>query len=302
MERLLEKLEKCIGKNGILLDEPMSRHTTFRIGGPADLFLEPESTEQLLAAREILQEAGIPCFLLGNGSNLLVSDEGYRGAILKVGPAMSRIRVEGNVITAQAGALMSQVAKAALDHGLTGLEFASGIPGTIGGGIIMNAGAYGRELCQVVKQVQVISPAGELQILDNQAMDFGYRYSAVKGKDFIVTEVVMELQPGNKEQIKALMDDLAARRREKQPLEYPSAGSTFKRPIGCFAGELIMKAGLRGFQIGGARVADKHCGFVVNMGDATAEDVRALIQEVENRVRDSFQVDLEPEVIFLGFS
>lgn len=284
------------------MQEPMSKHTTFRIGGPADLFLEPENAEQLLGARKILQEAGIPCFLLGNGSNLLVSDEGYRGAILKVGPNMSTIRVEGNRLIAGAGALMSQVAKAAWEHGLTGLEFVSGIPGTIGGGIAMNAGAYGGELCQVAYRVQVVTPEGELQELDNEAMEFGYRASIVKRLGLIVTEVELELQPGDKDEIKSIMDDLAARRREKQPLEYPSAGSTFKRPEGYFAGELIMKAGLRGFQIGGARVSDKHCGFVVNMGDATAADVRAVINQVESRVRASFQVDLEPEVIFLGFS
>ena len=302
MNGLMEKLENCIPKSCILMQEPMSKHTTFRIGGPADLFLEPENAEQLLGARKILQEAGIPCFLLGNGSNLLVSDEGYRGAILKVGPNMSTIRVEGNRLIAGAGALMSQVAKAAWEHGLTGLEFASGIPGTIGGGIAMNAGAYGGELCQVAYRVQVVTPEGELQELDNEAMEFGYRASIVKRLGLIVTEVELELQPGDKDEIKSIMDDLAARRREKQPLEYPSAGSTFKRPEGYFAGELIMKAGLRGFQIGGARVSDKHCGFVVNMGDATAADVRAVINQVESRVRASFQLDLEPEVIFLGFS
>lgn len=302
MNGLMEKLENCIPKSCILMQEPMSKHTTFRIGGPADLFLEPENAEQLLGARKILQEAGIPCFLLGNGSNLLVSDEGYRGAILKVGPNMSTIRVEGNRLIAGAGALMSQVAKAAWEHGLTGSEFASGIPGTIGGGIAMNAGAYGGELCRVAYRVQVVTPEGELQELDNEAMEFGYRASIVKRLGLIVTEVELELQPGDKDEIKSIMDDLAARRREKQPLEYPSAGSTFKRPEGYFAGELIMKAGLRGFQIGGARVSDKHCGFVVNMGDATAADVRAVINQVESRVRASFQVDLEPEVIFLGFS
>ncbi len=302
MKELVVRLEKYIPKNRILEQEPLSKHTTFRIGGPADLWIEPENAEQLQMAQKLLQEAGMPYFLLGNGSNLLVSDEGYRGAILRVGPAMSGLKVEGNVITAQAGALMSQLAKAAYDHGLTGLEFASGIPGTIGGGVVMNAGAYGGELCRVVKQVQVLSPEGELQILDNKEMDFGYRHSAVKGRGYTVTQVVLELTPGEPEQIKTLMEDLAGRRREKQPLEYPSAGSTFKRPEGYFAGELIMKAGLRGFQIGGACVSDKHCGFVVNMGNATAADVRSVIKEVQCKVKEDFGVDLEPEVIFLGFS
>ena len=302
MKGLIEKLENCIPKSCILEQEPMSKHTTFRIGGPADYLLEPENVEQLLAVREILQEAGIPCFLLGNGSNLLVSDEGYRGAILKVGSRMSTITVEGNRLITGAGALMSQVAKAAWEHGLTGVEFASGIPGTIGGGITMNAGAYGGELRQVVTRVQVVTPQGEIRELTNEAMKFGYRHSIVKEQPLIVTEVELELQPGDKEQIKNLMDDLATRRREKQPLEYPSAGSTFKRPEGYFAGELIMKADLRGFQMGRARVSDKHCGFVVNMGGATAADVRAVIQAVQSRVWDCFQVKLEPEVIFLGFS
>ncbi len=302
MKELVARLEKYIPKNRILEQELLSKHTTFRIGGPADLWIEPENGEQLQMAQKLLQQEQVPYFLLGNGSNLLVSDDGYRGAVLRVGPAMSRIQVEGNRMIAQAGALMSQLAKVAYDHGLTGLEFASGIPGTIGGGVVMNAGAYGGELSQVVRQVQVLSPEGELQILDNRAMDFGYRHSAVKGKGYVVTRVELELMPGEPQQIKAQMEDFAGRRREKQPLEYPSAGSTFKRPEGYFAGELIMKAGLRGFQIGGARVSDKHCGFVVNMGDATAADVRSVIQEVQRKVKEDFGVDLEPEVIFLGFS
>ena len=213
---------------------------------------------------------------------------------------MNQIQVEGNVLIAQAGALMSQVARVAMEHGLTGLEFASGIPGTVGGGVVMNAGAYGGEMSQVVRSVSVISPQGETMELENASMEFGYRYSTIRHQNFIVTEVVFVLQEGNREEIKAKMDELAAKRREKQPLEFPSAGSTFKRPEGYFAGELIMNAGLRGFQIGGARVSDKHCGFVINAGGATATDIMELIQEVQLRVKDKFRVDLEPEVVFLG--
>lgn len=299
MQVLAEKLENYIPKDKIRCDEPMAEHTTFRIGGPVKYLVEPENAQQLTQVLRMLQAEEVPYFILGNGSNLLVSDEGYDGVVVKIGPAMSRIQVEGTRITADAGALMSQVARAALKHGLTGLEFASGIPGTLGGGIVMNAGAYGGELSQVVRQVTVLTGQGDIRVLDNASMDFGYRHSIVKEEQWIVTEIVMELQNGDKTQIQATMEDLAARRRDKQPLEYPSAGSTFKRPEGYFAGELIMKAGLRGYQVGGARVSDKHCGFVVNMGGATAKDVHAVITDVQDKVREVFGVELEPEVIFL---
>ena len=299
MQVLAEQLENFIPKEKIRCNEPMSGHTTFRIGGPAKYLVEPEDTEQLVQVLKLLRAEKEPYFILGNGSNLLVSDEGYDGVVVKIGPAMSRIQVEGSRITVGAGALMSQVARAALEHGLAGLEFASGIPGTLGGGIVMNAGAYGGELSQVVRQVTVLTREGDIRVMDNAAMDFGYRYSVVKKEDLIVTEIVMELQNGDKVKIKDTMDDLAVRRREKQPLEYPSAGSTFKRPEGYFAGELIMKAGLRGYQVGGARVSDKHCGFVVNMGGATAKDVHTVITDVQDKVKEVFGVDLEPEVIFL---
>ncbi len=299
MQVLAEKLENYIPKDKIRCDEPMAGHTTFHIGGPVKYLVEPENAQQLTQVLRMLQAEEVPYFILGNGSNLLVSDEGYDGVVVKIGPAMSRIQVEGTRITADAGALMSQVARAALEHGLTGLEFASGIPGTLGGGIVMNAGAYGGELSQVVCQVTVLTGQGDIRVLDNASMDFGYRHSIVKEEQWIVTEIVMELQNGDKTQIQATMEDLAARRRDKQPLEYPSAGSTFKRPEGYFAGELIMKAGLRGYQVGGARVSDKHCGFVVNMGGATAKDVHAVITDVQDKVREVFGVELEPEVIFL---
>lgn len=300
-EAVIRALEKFVPKEDICLQEPMQRHTTFRIGGPADCFVQIENKEQLIRLQRYLKQLGMPFFMLGNGSNLLVSDKGYRGIVLQIGQKMSKIEVDGNVITAQAGAAMSQVARAALEHGLTGLEFASGIPGTIGGGVVMNAGAYDGELSGVVTQVNVVNSEGECMELENDSMEFGYRTSIIRNNSFTVTEVILKLEEGDREQIRAKMEDLAARRREKQPLEYPSAGSTFKRPRGNFAGKLIMDAGLRGFQIGGAKVSEKHCGFIVNTGNATAEDVRNVISEVQKQVKERFHVDLEPEILFLGF-
>ena len=299
-EAALEALKGFVPSENIRLRERMSEHTTFRIGGEADCFIELENKEQLLKVQKYLTAIEEPFFILGNGSNILVSDEGYRGVILQIGRKMSQIRVEGSRMIAGAGALLSQVAKAALAHGLTGLEFACGIPGTVGGGVVMNAGAYGGEMSQVVAEVTVTSRDGEVLILDNESMEFGYRTSTIKNHPFVVTEAAFELEGGDRQLIQEKMEDLAARRREKQPLEYPSAGSTFKRPEGYFAGELIMKAGLRGFQIGGARVSDKHCGFVVNTGRATAADVKDVVDEIRERVKDIFHVELQPEIVFLG--
>lgn len=299
-EAVVETLQRFVPVENIHLQEPMAGHTTFRIGGPADCFMQMENEEQLKSVGRYLGLAGIPFYVLGNGSNLLVDDKGYRGVILQIGQKMSGISVQGCRIAAKAGASLAQVAHMALQHGLTGLEFASGIPGTVGGGVVMNAGAYGGEMSQVVAQVNVVSGEGETMELDNGTMEFGYRTSIIKNSPFVVTEVTFCLNRGKKEDILAKMEDLAARRREKQPLEYPSAGSTFKRPEGYFAGQLIMEAGLRGFQIGGARVSDKHCGFIINMGNATASDVRKVVAEVQKRVKDRFQVVLEPEIVFLG--
>lgn len=297
---VVKALEKFLPAENISIKEPMKKHTTFRIGGEADLFLRMENPHQLKEVQNYLQKLGMPYYILGNGSNLLVSDEGYRGVILEIADKMNTIRVEGNSIIAQAGALMSKIAHVAYEHGLTGFEFAAGIPGTIGGGVVMNAGAYGGELKNVVTTVEVLDQNGEFLSLDNQTMEFGYRTSILKKHPFIVTEVRMELQEGCKDEIKATMDDLAAKRREKQPLEYPSAGSTFKRPEGHFTGKLIMDAGLRGYQVGGAQVSEKHCGFVINKGEATAADVKQLVADVQQEVKKQFDVELEPEVIFLG--
>ncbi len=300
-EAVLQALKRYIPEDNICLQEPMAGHTTFRIGGPADCLLQIESEEQLRKVRHYLNLVGIPWFILGNGSNLLVSDEGFSGVVLQIGSKMQKITVQGSRIIAQAGATLAQVAKTALEQELAGFEFASGIPGTVGGGVVMNAGAYGGEMSQVVERVTVLDRDGERMELDNATMEFGYRSSTIRNHSFAVTEVAFQLRRGNGEKIKALMEELAERRREKQPLEYPSAGSTFKRPVGHFAGQLSMDAGLRGFQIGGAQVSEKHCGGVIHPGDATARDVRDVICEVQERVRDAFHVSLEPEIMFLGF-
>lgn len=300
-EAVIQALRKFVPEENICLQESMASHTTFRIGGLADCFVQLENTEQLIKVQKYLSQVGVPFFILGNGSNLLVSDAGFRGVILQIGPKMSKVTVEGNVIVAQAGASMAQIARTAMEHELAGMEFASGIPGTIGGGVVMNAGAYGGELSQIVTQVNVVNSEGEIMELDNETMEFGYRTSTIRNNPFTVTEVILRLEKGDRQQIRERMEELAARRREKQPLEYPSAGSTFKRPAGYYAGQLIMEAGLRGFQCGGAKVSDKHCGFVINIGNATAEDVRTLIREIQTRVKDQFNVNLETEVLFLGW-
>lgn len=295
-----EYISRYVDKTDILREEPMSRHTTFRVGGEAETFLNIRSKEQLEKLVPYFKEVGIPYFIMGNGSNLLVGDKGYRGVILRLGSQMSRISVDGNRLTVQAGCLMSQIAREAYEHSLTGFEFASGIPGTIGGGVVMNAGAYDGELKQVVSCVRVMNEAGELLELSNADMEFGYRTSVIKKRPFTVVEAELVLTPGSQEEIAAKMAELNSRRREKQPLEYPSAGSTFKRPEGYFAGKLIMDAGLRGYSIGGACVSEKHCGFVINKNHASAADVAEVIAEVQERVKDKFGVTLETEVIFLG--
>lgn len=296
---VLQTLENYVPRENILLQEPMSRHTTFRIGGEADCFVEIENAEQLIHLRRYLQMVELPCMVLGNGSNLLVSDRGYRGVVLHVGPRMQQIRVQGDRMVVQAGALMSQVAAAACEQGLTGLEFASGIPGTLGGGAIMNAGAYGGEISQVAAQVKVVDREGNLLELDNATMEFGYRTSAIKQQPFTVVEVTLQLAFGERESIQGRMEELAARRREKQPLEYPSAGSTFKRPEGHYAGALIEQCGLKGLTVGGAQVSEKHAGFLINRGGASCRDVLELIRQVQERVLAETGVRLEPEVRIL---
>lgn len=282
------------------LQEPMSKHTTFRIGGPADFYLCPHSTKEVQQTVQICKEENLPYFILGNGSNLLVSDKGYRGVIIQLWKNFSDISVKDCCITAKAGALLSKVAAEALEEGLTGMEFASGIPGTIGGAVFMNAGAYGGEMKDIIKEVKVLDDQGEIRVLSNEEMKLGYRTSIVKEKGYTVLSAVLQLKKGDVSVIRETMEDLKNRRTSKQPLDMPSAGSTFKRPEGYFAGKLIMDSGLRGFSMGGAQVSEKHCGFVVNKGGATAEDVTALIREVQRRVKEKFGVELETEVRFLG--
>ena len=289
-----------LGSDNVRLHEPMKKHTTFRIGGPADYYLCPHSIEELQKILQICKEKKIEFFILGNGSNLLVSDKGYRGAVIQLWKNFSDITVKGTTIIVKAGALLSKIAAEALEEGLTGMEFASGIPGTIGGATVMNAGAYGGEMKNINKEVTVLTQEGELLTLSNEEMKLGYRTSIVKEKGYVVVSVVLQLKKGDKEEIRKVMEDLKERRVTKQPLDMPSAGSTFKRPEGYFAGKLIMDAGLRGFSVGGAQISEKHCGFVVNKGDATAADVLGLIREVQKRVEEQFHVTLEPEVKFLG--
>ena len=298
--KIENKFCTCLGSDNVKLQEPMSKHTTFRIGGPADFYLCPHSTKEVQQAVQICKEENLPYFILGNGSNLLVSDKGYRGVIIQLWKNFSDISVKGCCITAKAGALLSKVAAEALEAGLTGMEFASGIPGTIGGSVFMNAGAYGGEMKDIIKEVKVLDDQGEVRVLSNEEMKLGYRTSIVKEKGYTVLSAVLELKKGEPSVIRETMEDLKNRRTSKQPLDMPSAGSTFKRPEGYFAGKLIMDSGLRGFSVGGAQVSEKHCGFVVNKGGATAEDVTVLIREVQRRVKEKFGVELETEVRFLG--
>lgn len=298
--KIENKFCTCLGSDNVKLQEPMSKHTTFRIGGPADFYLCPHSTKEVQQAVQICKEENLPYFILGNGSNLLVSDKGYRGVIIQLWKNFSDISVKGCCITAKAGALLSKVAAESLEAGLTGMEFASGIPGTIGGAVFMNAGAYGGEMKDIIKEVKVLDDQGEVRVLSNEEMKLGYRTSIVKEKGYTVLSAVLELKKGEPSVIRETMEDLKNRRTSKQPLDMPSAGSTFKRPEGYFAGKLIMDSGLRGFSVGGAQVSEKHCGFVVNKGGATAEDVTVLIREVQRRVKEKFGVELETEVRFLG--
>lgn len=301
MQKLIDLLREAAGNDCILEHERMSNHTTFRIGGPADLFAVPDTVEKAAAIVRICRENQYPFYVLGNGSNLLVSDEGYRGLILQLYRNLSEITVKGEEITVQAGAMLSVIAKKALAHSLTGFEFASGIPGTIGGAAVMNAGAYGGEMKDVLVEVTVLTRENEIKVIPARELQLGYRFSVIPQNGWIMLGAKLRLQKGEEEQIRARMEELKEQRVTKQPLEYPSAGSTFKRPEGYFAGKLIMDAGLRGYTVGGAQVAEKHCGFVVNRGGATASDVLQLMTDVSKKVKDQFGVVLEPEVKMLGF-
>ena len=281
-------------------DEPMKKHTTFRIGGPADYFIMPSNEKELAEAVRVCRKFLIPIYIVGNGSNLLVSDAGYRGVIVQIYKEMNEVKVEGDLVKAQAGALLSGIAAKALGAELSGFEFASGIPGTIGGACVMNAGAYGGEMKDVLESVTVLTGEDKIIELGRNELELGYRTSVIAKKGYIVLGAVLKLERGDGEKIKTYMDELKEKRVTKQPLEYPSAGSTFKRPEGYFAGKLIEDAGLRGFQVGGAQVSEKHCGFVINRDHATAADIMELMRQVQIRVKENSGVDLEPEVKRLG--
>lgn len=299
MENIINEYKKLLGEKNIKISEPMSKHTTFRIGGNADIFVTPESDEQIVGAIKIAKDNDIPYYIVGNGSNLLVKDKGFRGIIIQIYKNYSDIQVNDNVIVVKAGALLSTVAKTALNNSLTGMECLSGIPGTIGGAVCMNAGAYGGEIKDFVTEVKVIKD-GKIVVMKNADAGFGYRTSNIMKENMIVLEATIKLEKGDSDTIKSKMTELMEQRNSKQPVELPSAGSTFKRPEGYFAGKLIDDSGLRGYSVGQAQVSPKHCGFVVNNGGATADEVLTLINNVSEIVNEKFGVKLEPEVRIIG--
>ena len=298
-DQFLTELQNVMGGSGIFMEEPMKKHTTFRVGGPADVLVQPDETA-LAAILALCRQYYVPYSFIGNGSNLLVGDKGIRGVVIEMTDPMGNIEVDGTKITAQAGAMLSKIANTAASNGLGGMEFAAGIPGSVGGAVVMNAGAYGGEMKDIIERVYVLDENGARLELDRDALDLGYRHSCIPDKKYIVTKVVLELVPRDEAEIRSEMKELNEKRAEKQPLQYPSAGSTFKRPEGYFAGKLIMDAGLRGYQVGGAQVSEKHCGFVINKGDATAADICQLMRDVSDKVQAQFGVVLEPEVKMIG--
>lgn len=298
-EIFAEQLRKILGEEQCFIQEPMSRHITFRVGGPADYYVRPTG-QQIRPVLALCRQFEIPWMVKGNGSNLLVGDRGIRGLVIELGKMAETVTLEGTLVRAEAGALLSAVARQAARQGLTGMEFASGIPGSMGGAVVMNAGAYGGEMKQILERVTVLTEEGEEKTLELQELDLGYRHSCIPENHYIVLEAELRLQKGDEEAIRQRMEELRAQRTGKQPLEYPSAGSTFKRPEGYFAGKLIQDAGLRGYQVGGAQVSEKHCGFVINRDQATAGDIRQLIRDVQDRVEAQSGVRLEPEVRFTG--
>ena len=299
-QEFYEKLSKITGKEQILLQEPMKKHTTFRIGGPADYLVLPQTMEEIADIVKLCRQEETPWYIMGNGSNLLVADAGVRGVVIQLLRNFNQIQVEGSQIRIQAGAQNAAVARQALEASLTGFEFAAGIPGTIGGAVVMNAGAYGGEMKDILKEVTVLDQEGMIQRIPEEELELGYRTSIIARKGYLVLEALIELKPGDPQEIRTVMDELKEKRVTKQPLEYPSAGSTFQRPEGYFAGKLIMDAGLRGFTVGGAQISEKHCGFVINKGGATAKDVTDLMEETKKVVMEKFGVALEPEVKRLG--
>ena len=299
-DEIVTRLINITGKDNVRINEPMKNHTTFKIGGPAQYYVTPESVTQIQEVVSLCRDMNIPLHVIGNGSNILVGDDGVDGVVLALFNTFSDYEIKDNVITAQAGMSLIKLAVIALREGLTGLEFASGIPGSVGGAVYMNAGAYDGQMKDVVTSVTVLDEAGNIRILGRDELDMGYRTSAVAKHNMIVLQVIIELKAGDKDQIKDRMNQLSELRKQKQPLEYPSAGSTFKRPEGYFAGKLIADAGLKGYSIGGAAVSEKHAGFVVNMGGATAKDVVELTDYIKKRIIEQFGVTLELEIKKIG--
>ncbi|MDD3395336.1 MAG: UDP-N-acetylmuramate dehydrogenase [Anaerotignum sp.] len=300
MASVVEALRIKLGEDAVLTDEPMSGHTTFRTGGPADLFIMPKSLEEVKESIHILQQYQTPFMVIGNGSNLLVSDKGIRGAVLQIGGRMSKVIADDEYIYAEGGTLLAVLAAKAAENALTGLEFASGIPGTVGGAVTMNAGAYGGEIKDVLVSVEVLTKELEIKTIPAACLELAYRHSILPQNGSILLSASFRLQKGSADAIKSKMMELAEQRREKQPLQYPSAGSTFKRPEGYFAGKLIQDAGLKGKSIGGAQVSEKHAGFVINTGNATTQDILDLIIFCQQTVYEKFNVVLETEVKFVG--
>lgn len=299
-ESTVDYFVSLLGERNVRIDEPMSNHTSFKLGGPADILVTPQSKEQLLHILDYCKKNTIPFYIIGNGSNLVVRDKGIRGLVIKLFKNFNDIKVEGRVICAQAGALLSTIAYTAYENGLEGFEFAHGIPGCLGGAVTMNAGAYGGEIKDVVFKTDFINENGEVITIKDEEHQFSYRDSYIQKNHGVVIRSWIKLRDGNKEEIKARMEDLLQRRKDKQPLEMPSAGSVFKRPEGFYAGKLIEDCGLRGYSIGGAQVSEKHCGFIVNTGNAKTQDVLDLIAHIQSKVKDKFNVDLNTEVRIIG--
>lgn len=297
-DTFINKLNKIC--SGIIENEPMNKRTTFRIGGAAQIFTEPESSDEICNVIKLCRNKNVPYIIIGNGSNLLVGDNGIDGVVIHIGNKFANVTVDGNTITAQSGILLSRLANTAKQNSLTGIEFASGIPGTLGGAIFMNAGAYGGEMKDIVQSVTYADENGDIRTVSGKDADFGYRHSIFSDKKYAVLECTIKLERGDINQISELMKDYTKRRNDKQPIDMPSAGSTFKRPEGHFAGQLIENAGLKGISVGGAQVSEKHAGFIVNKGRATSSDVVNLIELVKNKVFENSGVMLEPEVKIIG--
>jgi len=297
---LADLLADVVGRDNIKIDEPMKNHTSFKVGGPADILVTPANTQMMIEVLDICKKSGVRPFVMGNGTNLVVRDKGIRGVVVKICENMNDCNVKDECIEADAGILLSRLSKVALEHGLSGLEFASGIPGTLGGAIVMNAGAYDGQMQDVVVETHYIDMDGNMRVLRGDEHQFSYRSSIIQKQGGIVTKAVLKLKKKDKASIKQRMDELNAKRKNSQPLELPSAGSVFKRPVGYYAGKLIEDCGLRGYRIGGAQVSVKHCGFIVNNSGASAQDIIDLIKYIQNEVKIKYNVELETEVKIIG--